>query len=99
MFPLYCLFPHATSSPLVLAEMKLIDAPDYGYSLDKDPNKGELCIRGPSVFRGYFKDEEQTKQAFLPGRFATSPSFGETDVVSFCIVHDAWNGSAWPAGG
>ena len=38
------------------AEVKLIDVPSLGYSADDKPNpRGELCVRGPSVFQEYYK--------------------------------------------
>jgi len=47
----------------------LIDVEDMSYtSKDKDESgkpisRGELCIRGPSVFLGYYKDPERTNES------------------------------------
>ncbi|XP_077974330.1 long-chain-fatty-acid--CoA ligase 1-like isoform X2 [Styela clava] len=40
---------------------KLVDVPEKNY-FAKD-NKGEVCVKGTSLFSGYYKDEEKTKQA------------------------------------
>ncbi|CAF1508780.1 unnamed protein product [Adineta ricciae] len=47
--------------PLNCNMIKLADVPDMQY-FSKD-NVGELCIKGANVFKGYYKDEEKTKEA------------------------------------
>lgn len=42
--------------------MKLVDCPWIGYRTTDDPPKGEVWVKGSSVFKGYFKDEELTRE-------------------------------------
>jgi long-chain acyl-CoA synthetase len=52
------------------AEIKLVDVDELDYhSTDVDPEtgvsqpRGELCVRGPLLFKGYLDDEENTNKA------------------------------------
>ncbi|KAG7087876.1 hypothetical protein E1B28_013814 [Marasmius oreades] len=41
--------------PLPSTEIKLLDVSDAGYTSRNNPPQGEVCVRGPSVTKGYFK--------------------------------------------
>ena len=62
---------------LPCVEVKLIDVPEMGL-LALEQNRGEILVRGPACFIGYYKDEEKTKETLVDGWVHTG-DIGEWD--------------------
>ncbi|MEX2261088.1 MAG: AMP-binding protein [Bryobacteraceae bacterium] len=60
--------PGTVGLPLPGVAVKILDAEGQAV---KDGEVGELYIRGPNVFAGYWRREEATRDAFLEGWFRT----------------------------
>ncbi|TMW66655.1 hypothetical protein Poli38472_013967 [Pythium oligandrum] len=56
--------PHV-GIPLSNIQVRLEDVPEMGYtSNDKPRPRGEIIVKSPGVFAGYYKDPEKTAEAF-----------------------------------
>jgi len=66
--------------PQAVNEVKLIDVPSMGYtSEDKPYPRGEILIRGANCFRGYYKDEVNTKKTVDDEGFTHTGDIAEID--------------------
>ena len=56
--------PGSIGPPLPGVEVRVVD--EEGNDVEED-DPGEIVVRGPNVFSGYWRDETATKEAFLEG--------------------------------
>ncbi|KAK4505279.1 hypothetical protein PRZ48_003242 [Zasmidium cellare] len=69
-------------------ELCLMDVPDMEYlATDKPHPRGELLVRGPTVFKEYYKNEAETKKAFTEdGWFRTGDICTVDEMGRFRII-------------
>jgi len=69
--------------PQIQNEFKLVDIPELGYlSTDRDAQgnpspRGEIWVRGPNVIRGYFLNDEKTRETISPDGWLMSGDVGQ----------------------
>jgi len=71
-----------------MSELCLADVPSMEYlSTDKPHARGELLIRGPTVFKEYFKNEAETSKAFTEdGWFRTGDICAVDELGRFRVI-------------
>ncbi|XP_033643774.1 long-chain-fatty-acid--CoA ligase 1-like [Asterias rubens] len=62
-------------APIPSCMIKLADVPDMNYFAEN--NKGEVCFKGPILFKGYLKQPEKTKEAIDEDGWLHSGDVGE----------------------
>ncbi len=78
--------PGAAGLPLPGLVVEIVDPDDPGRLLPVG-SRGEIAVRGPSLFAGYWKQPDATRDAFCDGRFLTG-DIGVFDERGFLYLVD-----------
>ena len=73
--------------PFPSTEMRVVD-PDRPESDAPQGQVGELLLRGPQIFQGYWRSPEDTEQALLPGGWLRTGDLVTVDADGYTTVTD-----------
>ena len=57
--------------PMTTIEARLESVPEMGYDALSSEPRGEICLRGNSLFSGYHKRQDLTQEVIVDGWFHT----------------------------
>lgn len=78
-------FTGSIGLPLPSTEVRICDD-DGNDVLPGEP--GEICVRGPQVMEGYWKDPEETAKVMLPGGWLRTGDIGHMDDRGYVYIDD-----------
>lgn len=67
----------SVGGPVPCAEIKLVDASEAGYFSTNTPPQGEIYVRGPAVFKGYYKRPDLDAEAFTEDKWFKTGDVGQ----------------------
>lgn len=81
-----------TSPVIAVNSMGRMKVGTVGHPLDnlkvKIQEDGEITVKGPSITQGYYKNEEQTKEAFTEDGYFKTGDIGHIDAEGFLKITD-----------
>jgi long-chain acyl-CoA synthetase len=73
----------------VTCEVRLRDVPELGYTANDQPQpRGEVMLRGPQIYRGYYKNDEKTLESFDEDGWFHTGDVGTIDSVGRIFIID-----------
>ncbi|CAG8676465.1 7464_t:CDS:2, partial [Cetraspora pellucida] len=78
---------NCVGAPVPCLEIKLVDVPDAGYCSTNPIPQGEILIRGPCIAKGYYKNEQATKETYTDDGWLQTGDIGEwKENGTLCII-------------
>ncbi|BDA49779.1 Long chain acyl-CoA synthetase 4 [Coccomyxa sp. Obi] len=81
-------FNGTVGGPLPLLTYRLEAVPEMGYDPNASPPRGEIIIKGPVVFQGYFKDKEKTEEVLDGDGWFHTGDIGELTPIGALKIID-----------
>ena len=78
-------FTGSIGLPLPSTDVRICD--DDGQDVPEG-EPGEICVRGPQVMEGYWKDAEETAKVMLPGGWLKTGDIGRMDEYGYVYIED-----------
>jgi len=89
----------AVGGPVPASEIKLVDAKDAGYFSTNNPPQGEIYLRGPAIFKGYYKRPDEDEKAFTEDGWFKTGDVGQWQKDGTLVIIDRLKNLVKLAGG